>query len=355
MLSFLIVLVVFSILIIVHELGHMLTAKKLGVKVERFSLGFGKKLFSITKGGTEYVLSLFPFGGYVKMAGDEPDGCGGKPEEFYSKSIFKRFLIIVSGSLTNYIFALILFVSVFALGLPTLTNYVGTLLPDYPAAVSGMKEGDRILEIDGQGVANWDELVSLMAKKTTGRPVKLSIERKTRQLTLSVIPKIVQGKNIFGQDTTVAKIGITPKTDVVYEKHSFVEAVTLGTKSLGKFTVLTYKGLWLMVTGGISFKESASGPIGIAVLIGQAAKTGIVPLLFTMAYINMALAIFNLLPIPVLDGGHVIFLLIEKIRRRRLNAKTQEIITQVAFYLLMALVIFASWNDLHRYVPFLKK
>ncbi|MFH1380758.1 MAG: RIP metalloprotease RseP, partial [Candidatus Omnitrophota bacterium] len=348
-------LIVFSILILVHELGHMLTAKKLGVKVERFSLGFGKKLFGIKRGGTEYIISLFPLGGYVKMAGDEPDNCKGKPEEFYSKSIFKRFLIIVSGSLTNYIFALILFISVFALGVPTLTNSVGKLLPDYPAAKSGIQEGDRILEIDGERVANWEDLVSVMGKKTTGRPVKLSIERKTRLLTLSLLPKIVQSKNIFGQDTTAAKIGIMPQSDVVFEKHSFFEAVILGTKSLGKFTVLTYKGLWLMVTGGISFKESASGPIGIAILIGQAAKTGIVSLLFTMAYINMALAVFNLLPIPVLDGGHVIFLLIEKIRGRRLNARTQEIITQTAFYLLIALVLFASWNDVHRFFPFFKK
>ena len=152
MLTFLVVFIVFSILIIVHELGHMLAAKRLGVKVECFSLGFGKKLASIKKGETEYAFSVFPFGGYVKLAGDDPTQCKGTPEEFYSKSPMKRFLIILAGPMTNYIFAFFLFSAIFVVGAPSLSTRVGKLLPEYPAIKSGIKQGDRIFEIAGKPV-----------------------------------------------------------------------------------------------------------------------------------------------------------------------------------------------------------
>ena len=348
-------LIVFSILIIVHELGHMLAAKRVGVKVEKFSVGFGKKLIGFKKGDTEYALSIFPFGGYVKLAGDTPDEYKGEKHEFFSKSILERFFIIVSGALTNYIFAFLLFICIFAIGIPSLTTQVGKLLPNYPAKTSGIRVGDIITEIDGQKIEYWDDLVSIVQKSTSEEALQFKVERNSRTLNLRVAPKVIVAKNIFGQETKVGMIGISPQEKIVFVRHNFIEASYLGGKKLIALTVMTYKGLWLLITGGLPAKESIAGPIGIAFLIGEAAKMGFIHLLSIMAYINVALAVFNLLPFPVLDGGHVLFLAIEKIRGKAISAKTQEIIAQVAFYLLLALVVFVTWNDITRHLPFFKK
>jgi len=355
-LTFLLVLVVFSVLIIVHELGHMFAAKRLGVKVEKFSLGFGKRLFGVTKGGTEYAVSVVPLGGYVKMAGDNAAEAKGAPDEFLSKSVFKRFLIIIAGSVTNYIFAFLLFVLVFAIGFPTATSRVGKILPDYPAATSGLREGDLILEVQDKKVEYWPDLVAIVEKGTTGVPLLMKVERGGKTVKLEIVPKVVSGKNIFGQEMTVGKIGILPDSNVVLIKHDIRDSVVLGGQKLLELTGLTYKGLWFIVTGGMPIKDAVSGPVGIAVHIGQAAKAGIVALLFTMAYISMALAVFNLLPIPVLDGGHVLFLIIEKLKGKPVSAKTQDTISQVVLYLLVAFLLFVSWNDAQRWIiPIFKK
>ena len=355
MLTFLVVLFVFSILIIVHELGHLFAAKCVGVKVEKFSLGFGKKIFGIKRKDTEYVISVFPFGGYVKLAGDNPAECKGAPDEFFSKNPLRRFFIIVAGSFTNYIFAFLLFIAIFMIGFPTLTTEVGKILSNYPAATSGLKEGDTIVEINKTKVEYWNDLVSIVEKQINAEPLDVTVERGKRLVKLEIVPKVIKGKNIFGQDISVGKIGIMPQNKIILVRHNILESVIMAGEKLLGFTAVTYKGLWLIITGGIPFKESVSGPIGIAVIIGQAAKAGMVSVLVTMAYINVALAIFNLLPIPVLDGGHVIFLMIEKLRGRPVSPRTQEIVSQVALYILIAIVVFASWNDINRFFPFFKK
>ena len=344
-----VVFAVFSVLIIVHELGHMLAAKKVGIKVEVFSLGFGKKLFGIKRGGTDYILSIFPFGGYVKMAGDNPTECQGRPEEFLSKSPIKRFWVIASGALTNYIFAFILFSVIFMVGSPSFSTVVGKLLSDYPAAKSGIKARDHIVEINGAKVEYWDDLVKIVQKDTSGAPLDFKVKRGPRILDFKIAPKVIKTKNIFGQETTIGMIGISPEEKIVFVKHGPIEAIALGARRLFVLTGMTYKGLWLLVTGGLPVKESVTGPIGIAVLIGRAASLGFVYLLSIMAHINIALAVFNLLPFPILDGGHIMFLGIEKLRGKPVSARTQEIIGQIALYLLIALAVFISWNDITKF------
>jgi len=350
--TFLIVFAVFSILIIVHETGHMFAAKRAGVRVEVFSLGFGKKLFGVKKGDTEYILSIFPFGGYVKLAGDNPAEHEGKPYEFLSKSALKRFFIIAAGPVTNYIFAFFLFIIIFIMGSPSLTTRVGRLLPDYPAVKSGIKVDDLIFEIDGEKVKYWEDLTEVIRKDIGGAPLDFKVKRAGRVMKFKIAPKVLKAKNIFGQETTVGMIGIAPMEEIVMVKHNFPEAISLGFRKLLTLTGLTYKGLWLLITGGLPVKESVTGPIGIAFLIGEAAKLGIAQLLIIMAHINIALAVFNLLPFPILDGGHILFLGIEKLRGKPLSARVQEIISQIALYLLVALALFVSWNDINKFLPF---
>lgn len=349
MFTFILVFIVFSILIIVHELGHMVVARKAGVRVERFSLGFGKKVFGIKRGNTEYILSIFPFGGYVKLAGDDPRESKGGDDEFFSKSPFKRFCIIAAGSLTNYIFAFLLFSIIFMIGLPARTTYVGKLIAGYPALAGGLKEGDLIVAIDGNKVKYWNELLEAVGQNTEGRGMDFTVERDKRSRHFEITPKIIKTKNIFKQETTVGKIGIYPREDFILVKHNPIQAVTLGGKHTFMLTGMTYKGLWLLLTGGLPVRESVTGPIGIAVLIGAAAKVGIVSLLMIMAHINVALAIFNLLPFPVLDGGHILFIAIEKLRGRPLSVKTQEVVSQVALYMLVTFALFVCWNDITKF------
>jgi len=355
LLTFISVIIVFSVLIIVHEFGHLLAAKRLGVKVERFSLGLGKKLFGIKKGGTEYIISIFPFGGYVKLAGDNPAEYKGEKDEFFSKSIFTRFLIIVSGAFTNYAFAFFLFVMIFMVGMPNLTTEVGRLIPDYPASQVGLKKGDVVLEIDGNKVSYWGDLVSVVQKDTGGTPLKLKVKRDKKELRFDITPKVISARNIFGQETKIGMIGVAPQERIVLVKHNIFEAVFLGAKRLLILTAITYKAIWLLITGGLPVRESVTGPIGIAFLIGEAARSGIIYLLIIMARINLALAVFNLLPFPVLDGGHILFLVIEKFRGKPVSARTQEMVSQVALYILLGFVLFVSWNDVSRFLPFMKR
>jgi len=354
-LTFLMVLIVFSALIITHELGHMLVAKRVGVKVEKFSLGLGKTIFSIRRGGTEYALSIFPFGGYVKLAGDDPAERKGAKDEFLSQSPFKRFLIVIGGPFTNYIFAFILFAAIFMIGIPSLTAQVGRILPDYPASSSGIKEGDVIFRIDGKDVEYWEDLVAIVQKDVEGAPLEFKVKRNSRILTFKITPRVIKTKNIFGQETTIGIIGVAPKENIVFVKHGPFKAIMLGGRKVIDLTARTYKGLWLLITGGLPVKESVTGPVGIAFLIGEATRLGFVHLLSLMAYISIALAVFNLLPFPILDGGHVLFLVIEKLRGRPLSTKVQEVISQAALYILIALALFITWNDISRLIPFMKK
>ncbi len=352
LLTLILVLFVFSVLIIIHEAGHLIAAKKFGVDVETFSLGFGKRIWGFKKGGTDYRISVFPFGGYIKMAGEDPLEAKGKEGELASKPVGHRFWIIVAGALSNYIFAFILFSIIFMIGVPTLSNNVGQVLKGYPAEKAGIEVGDRILSIDGENVRYWDDLVATIKEKSKENlPLEFVIERENKTIELDIRPDISTVKNIFGQTISRPMIGIAPQNEILSVSYDPIRAVFYGGKRLLELTGMTYKGIWLLLTGGMPVKSSVSGPIGIMQLMRQAASLGIVPLLIITAHVNMALAIFNLLPFPVLDGGHVIFLALEKIRKRPLSIKVQEVITQIAIVMLIAFALFISWQDVLKFTP----
>ena len=350
MLSVITVVVVFSILIVVHEFGHFIMAKRCGVRVEKFSLGFGPKILGVKMGDTEYRISAIPLGGYVKMAGETPeDNLTGKPWEFLSKPPGQRFKIIVSGAALNYILGIVLFTAVFMMGAPALLSVVGEVMDGTPAQKAGIREGDRIISIDGQEIEYWDQLQSIVQKKTEGK-LKLQIERNSRVIRLNIKPAVEERKDIFGNEVRIAIMGIRPSEELTFVKYDPAESIYRGTVRAFELTALTFKAIWNMILGRLSVKDSMTGPVGIFVLTAKVARLGFVYLLNFMAVISISLAIFNVLPIPVLDGGHILFLIIEKIRRRPLSVKVQETATQIGLGFLILLMMFVLYYDVLRLV-----
>ena len=349
MISLISFIAVLSILVIVHEFGHFITAKKMGVGVEKFSIGFGPELFGITKGGTRYLISLVPLGGYVKLIGEAPeDGIKGEKKEYLSRTVGERSRIIFAGPLLNYILAFFIFSFVFIIGSPTLTSKVGRVMPGYPGELAGIRQGDRIIKINNKDVNYWEDVTKIV--HTNQKPqMELRIERDGKLMDFIIKPKDEEIKTLFGSKRKVMLIGIMPSEEVRHMRYSILKSFYMGGQKLLALSYITYRALWATLTGAIPFKESVTGPIGIFYITGQAAKLGFVYLLQLMGVLSASLAIFNLLPVPILDGGHILFLAIEKLRRKPLSTKAQEIITQVGLYLLILLMVFIFYNDFMRF------
>lgn len=349
MISVLACIFVFGILIFIHEFGHFISAKKNGVRVEKFSFGFGPKLFGKKIGETEYLISAVPLGGYIKMAGDEPGKVNkGLPWEFFSKRCGQRAQIIAAGPILNYLLAFLLFSFIFAIGSPTLTTRVGEVLDDYPAKEAGIKKDDVILAVDGKTVEYWQDMANIIHQKTEGKIV-LDVKREDEDFKINLIPELQESQDLFGQKTKIALIGIYPSDEITEIKYAWGKSFYEGGKKLFALSGLTYKALWFIIIRRLSWKESLTGPIGIFYFTGKAAELGFVYLLNLMGLLSMSLAIFNFLPLPVLDGGHLFFLLLEKLRKRPLSARTQELATQAGTLFLVALMIFVFYSDLLKF------
>ena len=346
------VILAFSILIIIHELGHFIVAKRNGVKVEIFSIGFGPKLFSVKSGDTEYKVSLIPLGGYVKMAGivDESmdqAGVKGQPWEFLSKTLWQRFKIIAAGPWMNFVLAWAIFIGVFMMGIPYLSTKVGEIKEGYPAAAAGLKSGDEIVSINGMKTGRWDELVKVIYA-SPGKEVKLEVLRGGEVSEIKVVPKEEKTTDLFGRDHVIGLIGMMPTSEFLKEKLNPLEAAWRGTVHTVELTGTMYKGIWLLITGQVSAKNLA-GPIGIIDLTSQSAKQGFLPLMTFLAIISLNLAVLNFMPIPILDGGHLLFLMVEKVKGSPMSVKAQDKMQKVGLALLLALVVFATYNDILRF------
>ena len=348
MIASFIFLLILGLLITIHEFGHFIVAKRFGVRVEKFSFGFGKRILSKKKNGTEYSISLIPLGGYVKLAGDSLEEFKNNPDEYLSKKPSQRAQIIFCGPLLNYILGFLCFWLVFFVGYPTLTTKVGGLIDGFGAKDAGIQVGDKIIAVDGKKVDFWEDLqMAIQAKKAATR-VLLSVLRDNKEYAIEVKIKEKQLDDALGQKRNVGLIGITPKDEIVKVKHGFLKSFVLGINKTLDLTVMTYKALWRMITGKLSMRESITGPLGIFYITSKAANLGIAALLHLVAVLSVSLCIFNLLPLPVLDGGHIVLLAIEKIRGRQLGIKAERVITQVGFTLIVSLAIFATYNDMLR-------
>ena len=346
--SVIIFLAVLSVLIIVHEAGHFATAKALGVKVDRFAVGFGPKLFSRVYKGTEFAACLFPLGGYVKMTGDERAECKGTPHEYYSHPPGHRALIVLFGPIVNYLMAFVCFFIVFLIGYPTLSPKIGEVVAGHPAQTVGLQTNDKIIRINAADIESWEQIQKSISTSKTDA-LDLTVVRNNQTLQIRVLPRIENIVNIFGQKESIRIIGIKPKEEIILLKYGVGKSLWNSFDRLVEITTMTYKALYRMATGAMSPKDSMTGPIGIFYIIQKAASMGISYLLYIVAIISASLAIFNLLPLPVLDGGHLFLLGVEKFRHRPLSPKTDEIINRTGLVFIIGLAVFIFYNDVERY------
>ncbi|HHD64249.1 MAG TPA: RIP metalloprotease RseP [Desulfobulbaceae bacterium] len=352
LLSFVLVL---GILIFVHEFGHFLVAKLCGVRVLKFSLGFGNKVVGKKWGETEYLISAFPLGGYVKMFGEQqgeeiPES--ERVRSFSHKPVWQRFGIVFGGPLFNLLFAVVLFFTMFTLvGLPEPvdTTLIGHVSSGSAAQKAGVKDGDVILSIDGQKTTSWIQ-VSELIKNSKGQEVELIVDRDGTRITIRATPVMEKIKNIFGEETGERYLlGITRSEEVRYQKAGIVESIKAALIQTWNLIYLTIMGIVKILQRVIPASE-LGGPIRIAEIAGQQLEAGWMNLLYFMGLLSVNLGVLNLLPIPVLDGGHLVFLTIEGVRGKPLSDRVMEVSQKVGIGLLGTLMLFVFYNDIFRIV-----
>ncbi len=339
-----------GIIIFVHELGHFLAAKLSGVRVDRFSIGFPPHVLKKKKGETEYCVGIVPLGGYVKMAGmlDESmeEEIKGEPWEFATKSTPKKVFIISAGVIMNFLLAAVLFGFVtLNVGIPEVsdTTRVEHVADDYPADKAGMNPGDEIIAVNAQSVSTWQELTSVVHSKPNQEiTVTWLSNGQEHQATLTTR---VERQMVDGDLKEVGLIGIAPKT--TYRDAGVFESAGAGVSQMwqwGKITVLSLK---MLITGEESL-QSIGGPVFIAKLVGESARSGFLDLLNLIAIISINIGFLNILPIPALDGGHLVIIFTEGIKGEPLSVRTRMVIQQIGMALLLALMIFVIFNDIAR-------
>jgi len=343
------VVILLGVLIFVHELGHFLLAKSLGVGVLKFSLGFGPKLIGRKVGETEYMISLVPLGGYVKLLG-ESDTDDVLPQDerrsFVKQHVLKKIAIVVAGPLFNFLFAILAFAVIFMVGVPSLTTDIGSIQPGSPAEVAGIRAGDNVQSIDGRNVGRWSDLAEIITT-SGGKELTLKLKRDGTLQDVRVKPESVKAKNVFGEDVDSWKIGVGASSNTFIERQNPIRAVWTGMEQTWAITELTLISIVKMVQGIVS-PDSLGGPILIAQMAGAHVKKGIMNFVFFMALLSINLAVLNLFPIPILDRGHLMFFPIELVTGKEVNIKWRERAQQVGFFILVMLMIFVFYNDIMR-------
>jgi regulator of sigma E protease len=422
-LSIVIAVIALGLLVLIHEGGHFLAARLCKVSVLKFSIGFGPRIFSFTKGETEYALSLIPLGGYVKMKGENPDQneIHGDQDEFQSKKWYQRAFIAFAGPFANLIFAAFLFIIAFSIGktykdfapiidqvkapyqqyfqvndnvvsvnqhdvktwsdifkyiklnqgntfilqndslyrevsfspeslqhlyenlLPKTSTIIGDVSSGLPAWKAGLKNGDRIVFIQGDSMSNWYQIRDKI--KDSEGEVEMIVERDKKRLSISLIPEI----NPLEPETKI--VGITQELPIeIKEKSSIFEAVKYGSITTVNFVAMNYYGLYKLVKNPGAFKNSVGGPVMVFSMTKETSEKGLADTINFIAAISILLMIMNLLPIPVLDGGHIMFCLFEGITGKSVSIRFQQYAQQLGFALLMMLMIYAFTNDFSKMV-----
>jgi regulator of sigma E protease len=334
---------ILGVTIFIHELGHFIFAKKAGIYCYEFSLGMGPKIYGFNRKNdeTDYSLRLFPIGGYVRMAGEEieEDKNIDKEKRIQNKTFIQRLFTMIAGALFNFILGIfILFLIGLIYGSPETKPYIGVVDKEYNAYKEGLREGDLILSVDGKNVKSWDDILLIMEIKEAGEAITFKVESTDKTLKeVSVTPtkEVINGKEqyVFGISTTTKK------------NYGLIEAVKFAFVKFASVYKSMVKMIKSLIVGELGI-NSLAGPIGIYSVVGKQAALGFENLIYLLAYLSINVGFINLIPFPAFDGGRVLFLIIEKIRKKPVDVKVENIVHTVGFALLMVLMVIISIKDI---------
>lgn len=327
---------VFGVIVMIHELGHFLTAKACGMRVDEFAIGIGPNVIQKQKGETLYSIRLLPLGGFNKIAGMDPSEDVGE-RGFNNKPVWKRFVVIAAGATFNFLLAIVIYFCIFAFHGTTVPSHepvIGDTFAGNPAAEAGIQQGDRILTINGESIQEWKD-ISQSLQGHSNHVVSVTLDRKGEIISTTVIPR---------ESGDRAVIGINPVMDV--KQYGIGESAVYAVTHTGSTIMEMLQGLWNIVTG--HSKGDVAGPIGVAQMAGQVAQHGFISLLLFTALLSLNLGVINLLPIPVLDGGHLVLLILEGITGRKLPEKALQYIQMTGVGLLLLVFVYSTFQDILR-------
>ncbi len=348
--SWIIALLVLSALIFFHELGHYAMARYMGVFVEVFSIGFGKKLFSFKMFGTDWRIAAIPLGGYVKMKGQEdldPSARSSDDDSYNSKTPLQRIAILLAGPAANFILAFMLYFAIALGSPPAITPIIGEVVADSPAAKAGLKSGDRILSIDTITIETWKEMAELIS--STQKPIFLQIERDGYIEQISLTPTLKETTNIFKEKIQRPMIGISSAGKIHTQNLSLSESVVYASEQTYEASKLIFLSVQKLLSGAVPASE-LGGVVSIVKITSDASSQGWMAILFFAALISVNLGVLNLLPIPALDGGHIMFNIYELITKKAPSEAVFVKLTIAGWVMLLALMSLGLYNDINRLI-----
>ncbi len=343
-------LLVLSFLIFFHELGHFLAARFFGVHVEVFSIGFGKKVYKKVYKGTEYALSMIPLGGYVQMKGQDdtnPLKTSSDNDSYNVKKPWQRIIILLAGPFANFILAFILYVAIGSIGVSKFAPVIGNISKDSPALIGGLKSNDKIISINKIPIKTWDELSRKIRK--SDNLLQFQIVRNGKIKNINIMPKIHTYKNMFGETLKKKMVGIAPNGKTIMIKYNLLQSIPFAWQETKNATTLIVKSLQKLIEGVVPAKD-LGGIVSIVQVTAQASKIGIVALFGLTALISVNLGVLNLLPIPALDGGHIMFNLYEMITKKEPSERVVYYLTLAGWVFLLSLMAFTIFNDIYRII-----
>ncbi len=341
-------LLVLSILVFIHELGHFLAARYFGVHVQTFSIGFGKKLYSKMWRGTEWTISLIPLGGYVKMKGQDdmdPAAFDASNDSYNSKRPWQRIIILFAGPFANFVLAAVLYFAIGLMGNQAISPTIGKIMENSPAQVAGLKVNDEIVRINDTDIKTWKDL-SKVIKGSDGL-MKFYVKRDGRVRAILVKAKLSDSQNMFREKIKKMMVGISPAPKLITVHYSFTESISFAMEQTYEASKMIFLGIQKLIQGIIPSSE-IGGVITIGKVISDASQTGIIALFTISALISVNLGVLNLLPIPALDGGHIMFNLYEMITKHKPSDKVLINMTIAGWVILIGLMTLGLYNDINR-------